>query len=306
MFSNARDATHLQRPTDTLMRHSTTIEACRGLLFTLVLGALAPSFVFADDAGDASASILPLRSRIELFRGSGEWQPANAEQPFNPKKSALLLCDMWDKHWCPSATARCGELAAKMAPLVDAARAAGVLIIHAPSDTMDFYSDHPARQKTLEQAKIELPKARELSDPPLPIDDTDGGCDDDPSPKMYKAWQRQHPQIPIADEDLITDDGELVYSHLERRGIERLFVMGVHTNMCVLGRSFGIRQMTRWGVPCVLVRDLTDTMYDPKDRPFVTHNQGTALVVEHIERHWCPSVTSDDLLRACGATTAAR
>ena len=287
------------------MHRTKFMRSCRRLISALALATVVPALGFAADAGEATTEMLPLRSRVELFRGSGEWQPATVERAFAPTESALLLCDMWDKHWCPSATARSGELAAKMAPLVEAAREAGMLIIHAPSETMKFYSDHPARKNALAQAKIELPKPRELSDPPLPIDDSDGGCDDDPSPKMYIAWQRQHPLISIADEDLITDDGELVFAHLQRRGIKQLYVMGVHTNMCVLGRSFGIRQMTRWGVPCILVRDLTDTMYDPKDRPFVTHNEGTGLVVEHIERHWCPSVTSDDLLRACGAPAAA-
>lgn len=279
---------------------------CRGLLCVAAIAWIFPTTLVAEDATADRSLTLPLRSRVELFRGSGEWQPVTVEQQVPANQSALLICDMWDKHWCPQATLRCGELAEKMAPLVEAARAAGVLIIHAPSDTMDFYSEHPARLQTLGLAKTELPKTRELSDPPLPIDDSDGGCDDDPSPKMYKAWGRQHAAIRIDQRDLITDDGELVYSHLQKHGIKQLFVMGVHTNMCILGRSFGIRQMTRWGVPCVLVRDLTDTMYDPKDRPFVSHNEGTALVVEHIERHWCPSVTSDDLLRACSVSPAAK
>ena len=74
--------------------------------------------------------------------------------------------------------------------------------------------------------------------------------------------------------------------------------MGVHTNMCVLNRSFAIRQMTKWGMRCVLVRDLTDSMYDPNDRPFVSHDRGTELVIEHIEKYWAPSVTSEELMRA--------
>jgi len=45
-----------------------------------------------------------------------------------------------------------------------------------------------------------------------------------------------------------------------------------------------------------LVRDLTDTMYNPKRKPFVDHFAGTDLVVEHIEKHWCPTVTSDQVL----------
>ena len=38
--------------------------------------------------------------------------------------------------------------------------------------------------------------------------------------------------------------------------------------------------MTKWGIRCVLVRDMTDSMYDPKASPFVAHERGTALVIE--------------------------
>jgi hypothetical protein len=66
--------------------------------------------------------------------------------------------------------------------------------------------------------------------------------------------------------------------------------------MCVLGRSFAIRQMTRWGLRVALIRDLTDAMYNPAMSPFVTHDEGTQLVVQHIEKYWCPTVLSGDLL----------
>ena len=59
--------------------------------------------------------------------------------------------------------------------------------------------------------------------------------------------------------------------------------------------------MTRWGIHCILARDLTDTMYNPKMRPFVSHDQGTELVVEHIEKYWCPSLLSADLMAALAA-----
>ena len=68
--------------------------------------------------------------------------------------------------------------------------------------------------------------------------------------------------------------------------------------MCVLHRSFGIKPMTRWGIRCVLVRDMTDTMYSPKSPPHVSHDRCTELVVEYIETHWGPTVLSDDLLAA--------
>lgn len=140
-----------------------------------------------------------------------------------------------------------------------------------------------------------LPKPRDLPDHPLPIDDSDEGCDtgDD---KPYEAWTRQHPAIEISEYDGITDSGREVYNLFHALGIKNMIIMGVHTNMCVLGRSFGIRQMTRWGILCVLVRDLTDTMYNPKMPPYVSHDEGTELVIQHIEKYWCPSILSSELM----------
>src|SRR5262249_15729281 len=55
------------------------------------------------------------------------------------------------------------------------------------------------------------------------------------------------------------------------------------------------RQMVKAGRNAVLVRDLTDAMYNPRKAPFVSHARGTELVIEHIERHICPSILSTDL-----------
>jgi hypothetical protein len=141
----------------------------------------------------------------------------------------------------------------------------------------------------------EPPEPVEIADPPLPIDDSDGGSDTGET-SWYPAWTRQHPAIEIRDEDGISDDGQEVYSLLHRRGIRNLLIAGVHTNMCVLNRSFGIRAMARRGVRCVLVRDLTDSMYNPRMPPFVSHDEGTELVIRHIEKYWCPTMHSRDLL----------
>ena len=73
-------------------------------------------------------------------------------------------------------------------------------------------------------------------------------------------------------------------------------LLGVHANMCVLGRPFGLRQMAKNGKNVVLVRDLTDTMYNPKMPPKVSHFEGTRLIVEHVEKYVCPTITSNQLL----------
>ena len=237
-----------------------------------------------------------LRSRSEAFKGSGAWQEYQFEERLPVSQTAVLICDMWDKHWCSGATARVDVLAKKMAPVIDQARERGIQIVHAPSDVMEFYRDDPHRQSILKIAAVAPPPDLALTDPPLPIDDSGGGCDTED--KFYLAWKREHPALRIAGNDVISDKGSEIYSLLREKGIRNLLIMGVHTNMCVMNRTFAIKQMTKWGIRCVLVRDLTDSMYNPKDRPFVKHDEGTALVIEHIEKYWCPTMLSSELVRA--------
>ena len=165
---------------------------------------------------------------------------------------------------------------------------------------MEFYAEAPARQRALEVPSVEPPPELEREDPPSPIDASDGGSDTGET-ESHKVWHRQHPGIEIDQErDLISDDGLQVYSFMAPRGIDHLLIMGVHTNMCVLNRSFAIKQMVRWGKQVVLVRDLTDAMYNPARPPYVSHAAGTELVIEYIEKFWCASVLSEDILKSCG------
>jgi hypothetical protein len=115
-------------------------------------------------------------------------------------------------------------------------------------------------------------------------------------------WTREHPAIDIVGFDGVSDSGQEVYNFCKQEGIDKIVLMGVHTNICILNRGFGTRQMTRLGFDVVLARDLTDAMYDPRTRPFVSHARGTELVVEHIETMWAPSILSDDLTRVVPGT----
>ncbi len=275
------------------MKRATLTAVCLGGLFCFRLGAVdtQPPLRLKPEG----TLRLKLRTRVETFKGSGRWDEVNLVKEVPVAEVAIIICDMWDKHWCEGATERCRALADKMAPVLTAARAKGVQIIHAPSETMNFYRETPQRRRVLLAPLVEMPKPLEISDPPLPIDDSDGGCDT-PQKPWYKAWTRQIAKIEIGEFDGISDNGDEVYPFLRQLGIRYLIVMGVHTNMCVLNRTFAIRQMTRRGIQCILARDLTDTMYNPKMRPFVSHDRGTELVVEHIEKYWCPSVLSSDLM----------
>jgi nicotinamidase-related amidase len=227
---------------------------------------------------------------------------------WKPAETAIIICDMWDSHTCKGAAKRVGVMAPKLDAFVAAARRQGVFIVHAPSDVIKFYDGTPQRQRALDapKAKGPIPFKWNRLDPtregPLPIDDTDW-CDCEtkcPVKEFEKTrkwpWTRQIETIKIADEDAVSADGQEIYNMFEQRGIKNVILTGVHTNMCVLGRSFGIRQMVMIGKNVVLVRDLTDGLYDPKKAPQVSHDEGTQLLVGHIERYWCPSITSADLV----------
>lgn len=251
-------------------------------------------------AGSAPANReiqLELRTRVQLFRGSDAWSEAKVEESFSLSKTAIIITDMWDKHWCRGATTRVHAIALKMEPILTQARAAGILIIHAPSDTMSFYAGTEGRKLAADAPQATPPPELNLGDPPLPIDDSDGGCDT-PGDKEHRAWTRETPVLTIAPGDVISDNGREIYNVLRQHGITTVFFMGVHANMCILDRTFGIKQLTRWGIHCVLVRDLTDAMYDSSSRPFVSHVAGTELVIEYIERHWAPTITSQEFLQA--------
>lgn len=243
---------------------------------------------------------LNLRSQdlIQDAGGYNTWQVHSVEQTWPADKTALLLCDVWDRHWCRGACERLEAMVERMDAVVKTVRAAGGQIVHAPSDTMDFYTDSPARKRALEAPQVEPPADAEHVDPPLPVDAADHGSDTGES-ETHKAWHRQHAIIEIDEQrDIIADKGTEVYSYLQHQGIEHLLIMGVHTNMCILHRTFAIKQMVRWGVDVALIRDLTDAMYNPGMSPYVSHTEGTRLVIEFIEKFWCPSVESGDLLGA--------
>jgi len=249
---------------------------------------------------------------------STQFRVIETSAAWKPSETAIIVCDVWDLHHCLNAVLRVKEMAPTMERVLTTARKRGALIIHAPSDCMEAYKKHPARRRALE-----TPRAKNLpadigkwcdripaeEKGTYPIDQSEGGEDDDP--KEHQEWAEKltamgrNPRLPwksetnlltIGDTDLISDSGEEIWNALEVRGIRNVILLGVHTNMCVLGRPFGLRQMAKNGKNVVLMRDMTDTMYNPARPPYVSHFAGTDLIVEHIEKFVAPTITSDQLL----------
>ena len=250
---------------------------------------------------------LTMRSRAK----DAPAQEVTRKVEWEATRTALIICDMWDDHWCKSAARRVGEMAGPLNEVISRARAKGILIIHAPSSVVSFYKDAPQRKYAQEASFAKAPVKLSTKDRwgtkwcwpdpafegVLPIDDSDMGCScAEPKCEIREAWTRQIRTIKIEKGDAITDHGQETYNLLAERKIENVILCGVHLNMCVLGRPFGIRQMVKLGKRVALMRDMTDTMYNPQRPPGVDHFTGTDLVIQHVERYWCPSFTSDALV----------
>ena len=294
------------------------------LLATTAVVAIASRDLSADEGGAAVADgafRVTLRSRQAAGEGGEEGESFLVEQrteTWKPRETAVIVCDMWDLHHCKNATERVGEMAPVMNRVLKKARGAGALIVHAPSSCMGPYKDHPARQRARSApAAANLPSdigewchripAEEKGT--YPLDQSDGGCDSVGEPQAAfrehlvslgknpgAPWTRQIDTLEIHDDDAISDSGVEIWNLLESRTIRNVILVGVHTNMCVLGRPFGLRQMAKNGKNVVLMRDMTDTMYNPQRWPWVSHFQGNRRIVEHIEKYVCPTITSDQLI----------
>src|SRR4029453_7960296 len=80
--------------------------------------------------GDDSL-LLPARHRVQT--GAAEFAVRETTLRWDPHKPAMVICDMWDNHWCAAAAARVSQMAPRVNEAVKAARSRGVFIIHCPS-----------------------------------------------------------------------------------------------------------------------------------------------------------------------------
>jgi nicotinamidase-related amidase len=207
--------------------------------------------------------------------------------------TAILLCDLWDSHWCSTAAVGTARIARRAAPLTASFRSRGGVVIHAPSDTMGFYSGHPAREYVLSLPSAEVTRGRHPdrgSPVAIPLPPAVRRCPDRPECAEPSGppwpWTRQHPAIEIDPADAVLDGGEEMLAVVADRNIEHVFVAGVHTNLCVVQRPFGIAALCDAGISCSLLGDLTEAM-----PPAFTD-----AALDHIDRYFCPVISSDEIV----------
>lgn len=293
------------------MPHTPTPRNAPGATLALacLLAALAPVA-----APGQTASIAFTASRFHPATGAGASVMMETGYTWDSARTALLLGDLRDRHWCTAATERLDALVPKMRELVDILRGRGVFVIHAPGDTMAFYEGSPARRRAREAPHTAAPVrfdrwvVAEPPEPPCPVPEYDVDCDCEPRCIRRRAWTRGHPGIEVRDEDAVTDQGQEVWNLVQARGIRHVIYLGVHANLEALGRPYGLRTLARLGLDVVFVSDLTDAQFAPRRPPgipvgildsgpvrLLSPFDRTPEAVAHIERYCCPVAWSEIL-----------
>ncbi len=284
-----------------------------------IAGCCAVTATLTTVAAEPSSFDLKLRFERESVDGSDHYESMVRGETWVASQTAIIVCDMWDSHHCYNAVQREKEFAPRLNSVVSQVRHWGGIVIHSPSGCMDAYANHPARKRAMsvpaspsypDQIESWCYKIASEENVEYPIDQSDGGEDDTPEEKanwerqlrfegrdVKQPWKKQIDMIQVdANHDYISDSGKEIWNIIQNHGATNVILSGVHTNMCVLGRPFGLRRMASAGINVVLIRDLTDTMYNPLAKPYVSHFEGTDLIIRYIERHICPTITSDQLI----------
>ena len=170
-------------------------------IFPLVLVLLAAGLNVGALFSDSDMIMLNARRRMPSTEDPGAFCVVNTEMAWAPSRTAVIVCDMWDKHWCCGATRRVAELSPRINAFITLAREQGLFIVHAPSGTMGHYKDHPARKRA-EEAPVAAGQPDgignwchwindEEKNALYPIDHSDGGCDCLPKCKQGSPWRKQ-------------------------------------------------------------------------------------------------------------------
>jgi nicotinamidase-related amidase len=193
-----------------------------------------------------------------------------------------------------------------MNPALEAARKLGIQVVFAPSDVLDFYRDAPQRKAMQAVPSSPEPKTVAFNPPPPPGPTDICECGPQRPCQAQAVWTRQHPDLKIAQQDLIGDcnNGRELMNLCAKRGIDTLLYMGVASNMCLLDRSMGVRNMKSHGFRTIVVADMVEAFTSNgldaqgKPNPAFTPAAGTARVQRYYEQYVCPTIESRQLSAA--------
>ena len=268
---------------------------------------------------------------LKLRNGTSE-----VTKTFNTSEMAFVIIDMWDYHYCKTATNRAGILVARLNRALRVARKLGIMVVHSPTEVSEDYVGTPQRERAVVPPSLRVPMpvnaSRSLPGASKPGGDlpdipascvaagavcecggTAGWC------QFNEGEGRMHASLEIGPEDYIvggingapTNGGRgggtsEIYSLLKSRGIKTLIYLGIAENVCILNKAEGMKQMYELGFDVHLARDVTDafTAFSvPRsypEEPMCVPENGTRTVTAWMEQVFAPTTYIGDLLKDHG------
>ena len=214
------------------------------------------------------------------------------------KRIGVIAVDVWNYHWCKTATMRVDAFVPRINKALAAARELGMPVFLCPSDVVDNYVGYPQRDAVFTLPTVTVPNVINVTCPPVP--DAGGcACGRERCGGNF-GWDGMHPELIIGPNDWMPDTQSEVYALCQKYGLTHLIYVGFHTQVCLLGKPMGLKAMKSAGLQCVLARDMTDAHpgYDPA-RNF-TPDLNTEQVVEHFEKHLAPTIHLQEELARLG------
>ena len=215
-------------------------------------------------------------------------------------RAALVLVDVWDRHYLKDTEARAEEIIQqKIRPLLKASRQAGLEIIHAPSPDLSIANKHPAWVGLISEEEIR--GKREDDWPPPEFRQKSGPYKKYASPLEPREQERKelikglrmHPDVQPEGDEVVVATGEELHRYCKQRRILFLFYLGFNTNACILHRDYGTLEMSKRGYEIIMVRDCTTGMESFETHDELWQTRGAILILEMFGKY---SISSKELI----------
>ena len=260
----------------------------RPFCILLVAGCGLPFEILAANTDD----LIELRLQT---RDVSTGQPIINPTQLDLTRTGVVIIDMWNWHWCKTATERVASMVPRMERCLIAARRLGMQIFFCPTDAVDAYVGTPQRERIFAMPMLKLPTPATI-DCPAPPQGPGCACGPEKCKGNY-GWDAMHPALSIHADDLMPNSFQSLYSICKNRGIENLIYLGVHTQVCLLGKSVGLKNMKSVGFNCILARDLTDSHPDFDPARGIDPDDLTARTVAHFEKYLCSTINFQEELQ---------
>lgn len=231
------------------------------------------------------------------------WEPTEAPLQLNPERTAVVVVDTWNTHWCKTFAKRTQAIKPQMEKTLTAFRKLGIPIIFMGmgESVRQAYKGTPQRlamisipsHKIPEQTNIFIPKHLPWSK----WSAADDGCECSLTNtcKRYPVrWIRRILGLTINQDDFIGEDVQELYSFCREKQITHLIYIGGALNLCLFSQPHGILSIQRLGLQCLIVKDLClSWLPNYKDNT----EQRKARIIEFYGRYFAWSINSEQIIK---------